>query len=308
MEPLRFIFMGTPDFALWSLQRIMEAGHNPVCIYTQPPRPSGRGQQVLESPVLKFAKLHGLTIETPQNLKDALAGKVLRSKTADVIVVSAYGLILPAEIVENTAIPCINIHASLLPRWRGAAPIQRAIMAGDDSTGITIMRMSKGLDTGPIIASRKIAIGNDNAGAVHDRVAKLGSEMIVECLDELSKGKLHTTPQATEGITYAHRLHPSDEVIDWKRSAREILLQIRALSPKPGASFRNSGDKWKVFSAEASSSCSGGAPGQVLDKDLTIACGHGTLQPQMIQRPGRKPLPAADVLRGAPVPVGTVLS
>ena len=308
MKPLRFIFMGTPNFAVPALQALIEAGHEPVCVYTQPPRPSGRGRKLLESPVLKFSKHRSLATATPISLKDRDVIQELLGRTVDVIVVAAYGLILPIEIIQPPSAQCINIHASLLPRWRGAAPIQRAIMEGDQTTGITIMRMAEGLDSGPIITKKEVTIGSDDSGTLHNRLATLGAAMIVKCLQQLTEGTLSEKPQPAEGITYAHRLNSNDEPIDWRRSASELLLQIRALSPKPGASFHQSGQRWKVLSADASNSLAEGIPGQVIDNHLTVACGKGTLRPRMIQRPGKKPMTTNEVLRGTPVPIGTVLS
>ena len=234
--------MGTPNFAKPALQAIIEAQHEPVCVYTQPPRPSGRGQKLVHGPIMKLGKHHKIHIETPASFNEPMATCTLLGKATDVIVVAAYGLILPREVVERPSIPCINIHASLLPRWRGAAPIQRAIMDGDKTTGITIMRMAKGLDTGPIIATKELDIGHDDAGQLHDRLALLGAKMIVESLEKLAIGEIIERPQPPEGTTYAHRLNSADEAIDWRQSASDILLQIRALSPKPGAFFWKAGD------------------------------------------------------------------
>ena len=308
MKPLRFIFMGTPNFAVPALQALIEAGHEPVCIYTQPPRPSGRGQKLLESPVLKFSKHRSLSTATPITLKNPDVIQELLEKTVDVIVVAAYGLMLPAEIIQHPSVRCINIHASLLPRWRGAAPIQRAIMEGDQTTGITIMRMAEGLDTGPIITKEEVTIGSDDSGTLHNRLAALGADMIVKCLGQLTAGTISENPQPAEGITYAHRLNSDDEPLDWRKPASELLLQIRALSPKPGASFHQSGQRWKIISADANNSLTEGVPGQVMDNRLTVACGKGTLRPRMVQRPGKKPMTPVEVLRGTPVPIGTVLS
>jgi len=308
MKPLRIIFMGTPHFACRALDGIIKAGHEPICIYTQPPRPSGRGQKLIESPVKKFAMSHHLIVETPTNFKEPSVVQHFLAKAADVVVVAAYGLILPQEIVHNRNAPCINIHASLLPRWRGAAPIQRAIMEGDKTTGITLMRMETGLDTGPIIAKEELMIGADDAGALHDRLAALGASMIVDSLQQLAEGPLPENPQTTNRITYAHRLSSADEPLDWIKPANQLSLQIRALSPKPGASFTRAGEKWKILAADIDDSCTDGTPGEVLDNCLTISCGQGKLHPRIVQRPGKKPLPTSEVLRGTPIPIGTILS
>ena len=300
--------MGTPHFACSALHGIIKAGHEPICIYTQPPRPSGRGQKLVESPVEKFATSHNLNVETPTNFKESSVIEKFLAKAADVVVVAAYGLILPQEIVDNRKAPCINIHASLLPRWRGAAPIQRAIMEGDKITGVTIMRMETGLDTGPIITQKELMIGADDAGALHDRLAALGATMIVDSLRQLTEGLLPQNAQKPNGITYAHRLSAVDEPLDWVKPATQLSLQIRALSPKPGASFIRAGEKWKILATDTDDSSTDGAPGEVLDDCLTISCGQGKLRPKIVQRPGKKPLPTNEVLRGTPIPIGTILS
>jgi len=300
--------MGTPHFACAALNAIIKAGHEPICVYTQPPRPSGRGRRLVESPINRFAVEHHLSVETPTNFKEHSVIQKFLAKTADVVVVAAYGLILPKEIVHNSKAPCINIHASLLPRWRGAAPIQRAIMEGDKTTGITIMRMGTGLDTGPIIAKKELMIDADDAGALHDRLAALGATMIVDSLQKLTGGQLPETPQTTNGITYAHRLGSADEPLDWMKPATQLSLQIRALSPKPGASFIKAGEKWKILAADVDESSTNGSPGEVLDNYLTISCGQGKLRPRTVQRPGKNPLPTSEVLRGTPIPIGTILS
>ncbi|MEE2693940.1 MAG: methionyl-tRNA formyltransferase [Pseudomonadota bacterium] len=308
MKSLRIIFMGTPHFACPALQAIIKAGHDPICIYTQPPRPSGRGQKLVESPVNKYAVAHHLPVETPTTFREHRVIEKFLAKTADVVVVAAYGLLLPKEIVHNHKAPCINIHASLLPRWRGAAPIQRAIMEGDKTTGVTIMRMETGLDTGPILAKKELMIGSDDAGVLHGRLAALGSTMIVDSLRQLTEGQLPENPQTATGVTYAHRLSSADEPLDWLKPATQLSLQIRALSPKPGASFVKAGEKWKILAADVDDCSINGTPGEVLDNCLTISCGQGNLRPRIVQRPGKKPLPTRELLKGTPVPIGTILA
>lgn len=298
--------MGTPDFAAAALDALVEAGHEIVCVYTQPPRPAGRGKQPRPGPVQNRAEALGLPVRTPASLKDPAAQAEFSALGADVAVVAAYGLILPAPILASPRHGCINIHASLLPRWRGAAPIQRAIMAGDAETGITIMRMDEGLDTGPMLLSRTIAIDGNDAGTLHDRLAAIGADLIVEALDQLAAGALQDTEQPSDGATYAKKLSRDDEAIDWSRPATDIANQIRALSPRPGASFTLDGERWKVLEAAAAES-DGSAPGTVLDDSLTVACGRGVLKIMRVQRPGRRQMPTADALRGHPIPSGTQL-
>ncbi len=305
-SPLKIVFMGTPDFASAALDALVDAGHKIVCVYTQPPRPSGRGKKPRPGPVQQRADALGLAVRTPASLKNEAAQAEFAALGADVAVVAAYGLILPAAVLAAPRRGCINIHASLLPRWRGAAPIQRAIMAGDRETGITIMRMDEGLDTGPMLLKRSLAIGGDDAGTLHDRLAALGAELIVEALARLANGQLPETTQPENGATYAKKLNRDDEAIDWTRPANDIVRQIRALSPRPGAHFGLEEARWKVLAAEATRDHSG-KPGTVLDDELTVACGIGALKPTRIQRPGRKPMPTVDALRGHPVPPGTCL-
>jgi methionyl-tRNA formyltransferase len=305
-QPLKLVFMGTPDFAAIALDALVEAGHEVVCVYTQPPRPAGRSNQPRPGAVHRRAQALGLQVRTPASLKDETAQAEFAALGADVAVVAAYGLILPAPVLDAPRLGCLNIHASLLPAWRGAAPIQRAIMAGDTETGITIMRMDEGLDTGPMLLNRAIPIGDDDAGALHDRLAALGAELIVEALAGLAAGTLTEAAQPADGATYAKKLTRDDEAIDWARPATEIARQVRALSPRPGASFSLDGERWKVLSVEATTG-NNGAPGTVLDDSLTVACGDGALRLVQVQRPGRKPMAAADVLRGHPVAAGTLL-
>ncbi len=305
-SPLRIVFMGTPEFAAAALDALVEAGHDIVCVYTQPPRPAGRGKQPRPGPVQRRANDLGLPVRTPASLKDETAQAEFAALGADVAVVAAYGLILPAPVLAAPRLGCLNIHASLLPRWRGAAPIQRAIMVGDRETGITIMRMDEGLDTGPMLLKREITIGNDDAGTLHDRLAALGAELLVEVLDQLAGGALTETVQPADGATYAKKLTRQDEAIDWSRPALEIARQVRALSPRPSVHFSLGGDHWKVLAAEAVRA-DNAAPGTVLDDTLTVACGGGALKLTRVQRPGRRPMAVADALRGHPIAPGTIV-
>ena len=307
MTPLKFVFMGTPGFGLPAFNALIHAGHAPLCVYSQPPRPAGRQRTLRNSPMIEAANSRNVQSRTPTNFKDGREIQSIVALAPDVTVVVAYGLILPKIVLEAPRLGCINIHASLLPRWRGAAPIQRSIMARDRATGITIMFMDKGLDTGPILAQRKICIGSDDAGRLHDRLAKVGAEMIVETLEKIEAGNIRKIPQPTSGATYAPRLSAEDERLDWHRPAIELECQVRALSPRPGAHFIFSGERWKILSATVKSAPPKTKPGCVLDDQLTVACAAGAIQPSKVQRPGRRPMPTSEVLRGAPIPPGTQL-
>jgi methionyl-tRNA formyltransferase len=278
-----------------------------VAVYTQPPRQAGRGNKPRPSPVQQAAERHNFEVRTPLSLKTAEEQSAFVALKLDAAVVVAYGLILPQPILTAPRLGCLNIHASLLPRWRGAAPIQRAIMAGDRETGVTIMQMDEGLDTGPMLLSEPVAIGDgDNAGSLHDRLAALGARLIVQALDSLASGKLTAAPQPAEGAIYAAKLTRADEIIDWRKSADDLARQIRALSPAPGAWFRAKGERIKLLAARAVDGS--GEPGAVLDDRLTIACGKGALQSLQLQRAGRAPMAAAEFLRGFALPKGTRLA
>lgn len=290
---LRVVFMGTAAFAVPALEAIRAAGHDIVGVYSQPPRPAGRGGRPRPGPVLRAAAAAGLDVRTPATLRDA------DLPTADAVVVAAYGLLLPPHVLAAPPRGCLNVHASLLPRWRGAAPIQRAIMAGDAETGISIMLMDAGLDTGPVLLRRAIPVAGADAGVLHDRLAALGACMIVDALE----GDFPPVPQPADGATYAHKLERADEAIDWTWPAAEIARQVRALSPRPGARFAVDGEEWKLLAAEEVPAA-GGAPGEALDDALTVACGAGALRALRVQRAGRRPMAAAEALRGRPVPQG----
>ncbi len=307
MTPLKFVFMGTPIFALPAFDSMITAGHEPLCVYSQPPRPAGRGRTSRNGPMIEAAKARNVQSRTPKTLKDIHETQSFLSLAPDVAVVAAYGLILPKAVLEAPRLGCINIHASLLPRWRGAAPIQRSIMACDRVTGITIMHMDKGLDTGPILAQHEICIGSDDAGRLHDRLAKVGAEMIVETLEKMEAGNILEMPQPESGATYASRLSAEDERLDWHRPSIELECQVRGLSPRPGAHFTFAGERWKVLSATVKSAPSGTKPGYVLDDQLTVACAAGAIQPSKVQRPSRRPMSTSEALRGTPIPPGTQL-
>jgi methionyl-tRNA formyltransferase len=307
MTRLRLAFMGTPDFAVPALDALLAAGHEVAAVYSQPPRQAGRGKKLRPSPVQQAAERHGLEVRTPPSLKNAEEQAAFAALKLDAAVVVAYGLILPKPVLTAPRLGCLNIHASLLPRWRGAAPIQRAIMAGDGSTGVTIMQMDAGLDTGPMLLSEAIDIADDEtAGALHDRLAALGARLIVQALDGLAAGKLHGAPQPAAAAVYAAKLTRADEIIDWRKSAAEIARQVRALSPSPGAWFTAKGERIKLLAVRLVEGS--GEAGAVLDDQLTIACGGGALRPLQLQRAGRGPMAAADFQRGFALPAGTQLA
>lgn len=308
---MRIIFMGTPDFAVPALRGILEAGHGVVAVYTQPPRAAGRGMALRKSPVQKVAEQAGLTVLTPARLKSAEEQERFSALRADAAVVVAYGLILPRPILEATRHGALNLHASLLPRWRGAAPINRAIMAGDSETGVSIMRITEGLDAGPVCLESRVPIGPDEtAGELHDALAAKGAALMVEALAELERGHLDCKPQPDQGVAYAQKLDPAETRIDWKRSARDVHNLIRGLSPAPGAWFEIeiNGKPERIKALRAVLAGGSGTPGKLLDKGLTIACSAGAVRLTEVQRSGKKPMPAEDFLRGAKLPAGTVLS
>ena len=304
---LRIIYMGTPDFAVGPLAALLEAGHDVLAVYSQPPRPAGRGQKVRLSPVHAFAESKGIEVRTPRRLHAADDQEAFAALDADVVVVAAYGLILPTPVLDAPRHGCINIHASLLPRWRGAAPIQHAILAGDNESGVTIMAMDEGLDTGDMLLKNSVAITDQTtASSLHDDLAMMGSGLIVDALARLEAGELSATPQPAKGETYASKLAREDGRLDWRRPAVDLERQVRALTPWPGTWFLRGDTVLKVSQAELVLGMSG-KPGQVLDESFTIACGEGALRPTRIQRPGKAPMMASDLLRGYAVPKGTML-
>ena len=309
---LRIIFMGTPEFSVATLEALVAAGHEIVAVYTQPPRPGGRrGLDLQKSPVHLSAERLGLPVLHPLNFRAEEDRDRFRAFGADVAVVVAYGLLLPEAILTGTRLGAFNGHASLLPRWRGAAPIQRAIMAGDAETGMMVMKMDKGLDTGPVALTRKVAIGPDmTAGELHDRLSAVGAEAMVEGMAALEAGTLATVPQPDEGVVYAAKIDKSETRIDFSRDGAEVHNHIRGLSPFPGAWFELAvnGKPERVKVLGSTPAEGEGAPGAVLDRSLTIACGQGAVRLTRLQKAGGKPLDAADFLRGTPVSPGTVLS
>jgi methionyl-tRNA formyltransferase len=311
MIPLRVIFMGTPDFAVPPLSEIVALGHDVLAIYTQPPRPAGRGMLTRKSAVQNFAEEAGIPVFTPKSLKSAQVQNEFYAHDADVAVVAAYGLILPKAILNAPQFGCLNIHASLLPRWRGAAPIQRAIMAGDTHSGTVIMQMDEGLDTGRVCFGERITIGPDmTAGELHDELSLLGAKLIARALEQLGEGQLHCRPQPTEGVTYAAKITKDEERIDWTRPATEIHNQIRALSPHPGAWFEAllSGRRERIKVLRSVVVPGRGEPGILLDSQLTVACGHHAVRFTRVQRAGKKPMLGAEFLRGFPLGKGTHFS
>lgn len=304
---MRIIFMGTPDFAVPTLRALLEAGHQVAAVYTQPPRAAGRGLAMRQSPVHQAAEQAGLTVLTPARLKSPEEQERFAAFRADAAMVVAYGLILPRAILEATPHGAFNLHASLLPRWRGAAPINRAIMAGDSETGVSIMRIAEGLDTGPVCLESRVLIGPDmTAGELHDALAAKGAALMVEALAELERGGLDCKPQPDEGVTYAHKLDPGEGRIDWSLPAREVHNLIRGLSPHPGAWFEIevNGKPERIRALRAGLARGSGAPGTLLDERLTIACGEGALRLTEVQRAGKRPMPADAFLRGVKLRAG----
>jgi methionyl-tRNA formyltransferase len=308
MTALRLVFMGTPDFAVPALAALIEAGHDVVCVYTQPPRPAGRGRKTRPSPVQAFAEQRGIEVRTPRTLREPDVQSAFARLEADCAVVAAYGLILPAPILEAPRLGCLNIHASLLPRWRGAAPIQRAIMAGDTETGVTIMLMDEGLDTGAMLLSKRIAIdGETTAETLHDSLSDMGAALIVEALAEVAEGRIQPTPQPEDGVTYAAKITPDDGRLDWSLPAPVLERVIRALTPRPGAWFVHGGERIRVLAAEFADAPPVSLPGLVLDEHLTIACGNGALRCLRVQRQGKAAMETEAFLRGFDIGPGTQL-
>jgi methionyl-tRNA formyltransferase len=307
---LRIIFMGTPDFAVPTLRAILEAGHEVVAVYSQPPRAAGRGMALRKSPVQQAAEETGLAVLTPERLKSAEEPARFGSLTPDVAVVVAYRLILPKPILDAPKYGALNLHASLLPRWRGAAPINRAIMAGDTETGVAVMRITEGLDAGPVCLEARAPIGADEtAGELHDALATRGARLMVHALSALEGGGLDCRPQAEGGVTYAEKIDPAETRIDWSRPAREVHNLIRGLSPYPGAWFEIdlNGKPERIKALRSTLANGSGAPGLALDNKLTIACGEGAVRLVEVQRAAKRPMSADDFLRGATIAHGTVL-
>lgn len=309
--PLRIIFMGTPEFSVPTLAALAQAGHEIVAVYTQPPRPGGRrGLDLQKSPVHQAAELLGLQVLTPVNFKGEADRQTFRDFNADVAVVVAYGLLLPKAILQGTRLGCYNGHASLLPRWRGAAPIQRAIMAGDHETGMMVMKMDEGLDTGDVALTRVVAITPEmTAGELHDRLMLAGARLMTEAMEKLDAGDLPLTPQAGHGVIYASKISKAETRIDFKKTATEVHNHIRGLSPFPGAWFEleigGRQERIKVLAGVVEAA--GGESGTALFDDLTIACSEGSVRLTRLQKAGGKVLDADDFRRGTPIPAGTRL-
>jgi methionyl-tRNA formyltransferase len=301
---MRIVFMGTPDFSVPTLDALHDAGHEIVAVYTQPPRPAGRGKADRPSPVQLRAEALGLAVRTPASLRSAEEQDAFAALEADAAVVAAYGLILPQAILDAPVWDCLNVHASLLPRWRGAAPVQRAILAGDEQTGVTIMAMEAGLDTGDMLAVETTPIAHKDAGTLTAELARIGATMMVEVLAD--PGAYPPQPQPEAGVTYAAKIDKAEARIDFARPAIEIERQVRAFAPAPGAWFEQDGERIRILAAEVIDA--GGVPGTVLDDSLTIACGTGALAVRTVQRAGRGAMPAADLLRGFAIPAGTRLA
>jgi methionyl-tRNA formyltransferase len=299
---MRIIFMGSPEFAVPSLAALVAAGHDLVAVYAQPPRPAGRGQAERKTAVHQRADALGIAVRTPSTLRDADEQARFRTLDADLAVVAAYGLILPKEILEAPKAGCINVHASLLPRWRGAAPIPRAILAGDETSGVTLMRIEEGLDTGPMLLRRELGIRGKNAGQVTQELAELGARVLIEWLDHPTPPE----PQPDAGASYARKIDKAETRIDWARTAAEIECQVRAFAPAPGAWFEANGERVKLLEAAVGADVAG-APGEVLDGCLCVACGSGSIRPLCVQRAGRGVMSAGELLRGFAVPQGTIL-
>ena len=299
---MRIVFMGSPQFAVPSLDALVEAGHEIACVYTQPPRPAGRGKGQQKTPVHRRADELGIEVRCPRTLKDADEQARFAALDADLAAVAAYGLILPKAILEGPRGGCVNVHASLLPRWRGAAPIQRAILAGDEVTGVTIMLMEEGLDTGPMLLMRETEIDRKTAGQLTDELARLGAAALIEWLDK----PVPPVSQPDDGVTYAQKVEKTEARINWSRPAQEIERQVRAFAPSPGAWFEVRGERIKLLEVAVGSDVSGN-PGEILDDCLTVACGEGNIRPLKVQRAGRGVMTPGELLRGFSIPKGTVL-
>jgi methionyl-tRNA formyltransferase len=300
--------MGTPPFAATILGALIAAGHRLLAVYTQPPRPAGRGHRMQPSPVQLLADRSELETRCPTRLRSEEVETAFAALDVEAAVVAAYGLILPRRMLTAPRLGCLNVHASLLPRWRGAAPIQRALLAGDAETGITIMQMEEGLDTGPILTQQALPIGpRATAAGLTEALALLGGELIVKALDQAARGRLMARPQPSEGVAYAPKITREEGRLNWRRPATVLERQVRALDPWPGAFFDYRGEHIRVRAAAALSDVSEKPPGTVLDDRLSVVCGSGVMQMLQLQRPGRAPLDAAAFLRGYPIAAGTEL-
>ncbi len=308
--------MGTPDFAVPTLDALLAAGHEVVAVYSQPPRPAGRGKALRPSPVQQRAEAARIEVRTPLTLRDAAEQEAFAALRLDAAVVAAYGLILPQPILEAPRFGCLNVHGSILPRWRGAAPIQRAILAGDEKTGITIMQMERGLDTGPMLAVRETAIGRKTAGELTAELGRIGGALMAEVLERLAE--IEPAPQPEEGVTYAPKIEKNEARLDFSQPAEAVERQVRAFNPMPGAFFEYAGERIKILAAEAFPGESRGpaapesgprpSPGHIVDHGLAIACGEGFIVPTMVRRAGRAAMTPSELLRGFAIPMGAKLA
>ena len=305
-EPLKIIFAGTPDFAAVHLQALLDSEHSVIAVYSQPDRPAGRGKKLLASPVKQLAEQHGIPVYQPQSLRDKAAQEELAALNADIMVVVAYGLILPQVVLDTPRLGCINVHASLLPRWRGAAPIQRAIEAGDSESGVAIMQMEAGLDTGPVLVERRCPISPaDTGGSLHDKLATLGGPALLEALQELAEGNARAQVQDDALANYAGKISKEEALIDWQRPAAELAHKIRAFNPFPvcWTTYKDSKgeQRLRVYSARLERGCHSDAPGTILGADaegILVACGREALRLQTLQLPGKRALPVEEILKG----------
>jgi methionyl-tRNA formyltransferase len=300
---MRVIFMGSPDFAVPTLYALQAAKHEVAAVYCQPPRAAGRGKAIQPTPVQRAAELMGIPVYSPVSLKGVAEQEEFEALRADVAVVAAYGLILPKPILAAPKLGCLNVHGSLLPRWRGAAPVQRAIMAGDAITGVTIMQMEAGLDTGPMLAAQELSIGSRNAGEVTKELSVIGAQLMMQVLSDFDAYPHVAQPE--EGVTYAAKISKEEARIDWAFPALQVLHQVRGLAPFPGAWFEANGERVKLLDAEIVDG--DGKAGEVMDDSLLIACGEAALRPLLVQRAGKGAMTPDDLLRGFAVPKGTIL-
>ena len=306
-SPLRVAFMGSPEFAVPTLKALLDRGHDVVCVYSQPPKPAGRGGKLRKTPVHQAAEAAGIEVRTPSSLKTPEALAEFQALNLDAAVVAAYGLILPQSILDAPRLGCLNVHASLLPRWRGAAPIHRAVLAGDAKSGVTIMQMVAALDAGPMLLTEEVTITPRMTSAdLHDRLAELGGPALLCALEGVAAGTVTPVEQDESQVTYAAKLSKEEAPLDWTKPAQDLDRQIRAFTPWPGATLTVKDEVVKVLDADPNDGA--GQPGEVLDDGLLVACGTGALRLKKLQRPGKKAMAAEDLLRGWPVPKGTILT
>src|SRR5690242_763426 len=302
---LRLAFMGTPDFAVPTLAELIAQGHDIAAVYSQPPRPKGRGMALEPGPVHVFAERAKLPVRTPLSLKGAEEQAAFAALDLDAAIVVAYGLLLPKAVLDAPKLGCFNLHGSLLPRWRGAAPIQRAVMAGDAGTGVMVMQMEEGLDTGPVLMAERVAVGRKTSGELATELSRLGADLMVRALGALERGAITPQPQSDQGVTYAKKISKDEARIDWSKSAGEIDCLIRGLAPSPGAFTEVKGERLKVLYAMPVKDR--GEPGEVITDDLTVACGEGALKLLKVQRAGKGVMEACELLKGFALPPGTRL-